>query len=372
MKPPSKKSQNTAPKESLRRIVLDERIGETRAALIDRDRVVDLRIERWSDKATRARWGQIYAGRVRKVARHLNGAFLDLGLPGDQAFSPFQRDSEITLAEGYLVPVRVVREAEPGEGKGPVLVPVDVDTPAPAGPGLLEDVPLWFGWPGEPVAATPDDIERIDAAIEAALSIEVPIPGGGTLAIEQTRAMVAIDVDSGLRPAGSGDPVKFARALNLAAVHEIVRQVRLRGLGGLICVDFAGPRKRGDTELITKTLHSAFDAEANGGVDAPKSEVLPVSRFGVAEIARQKRRTSLAARLCGPHGGLSAQTVALNGLAMLTNALGQSKGNVVTLSLPSPAMVWLEADHIGWRAALEQSVGGRYELKASPTVSVHW
>ncbi|MCU0883044.1 MAG: ribonuclease E/G [Hyphomonadaceae bacterium] len=359
-------------KAPVRRIVLHERIGEMRAALIDRDRVVDLRIERWSDHDTRARWGQVYAGRIRKVARHLNGAFLDLGLPGEQAFCPLPREDGPYLAEGRLIAVRIVREAEPGEAKGPVVVPVDVEGSLPAGPGLIEDVTPWFGWPGEPVDADAEDIERIEAAIAAALSVEVPVPGGGTLAIEQTRALVAIDVDSGMRPAGAGDPVKFARALNLAAVHEVVRQVRLRGLGGLICVDFAGPRKRGDPELITKALHAAFDAERNGGVDAPKTEVLPVSRFGVAEIARQKRRTGLAARLCGPGGALSAETVALNGLGLLVDGLGKSRGKVVQLGLPPDALAWLEADSIGWRDAVADGVGGRYELVAAPALSVHW
>jgi ribonuclease G len=362
------------PKPPVRRIVVHERIGEMRAALIDRDRVVDLRVERWSDHETRARWGQMYLARVRRVARHLNGAFLDLGLPGEQAFCPLPRDGDPNIAEGRLLVVKVVREADAqaGDSKGPVVVVFD-PAPLPADKiGLVEDVPPWFGWPGEAEEADQDDIDRIDAAIEAALSVEVPIPGGGTLAVEQTRAMVAIDVDSGMRPPGAGDPVKYARALNLAAVHEVVRQIRLRGLGGLICVDFAGPRKRGDPEMITKALHAAFDAERNGGVDAPKTEVLPVSRFGVAEIARQKRRTGLAARLCGAGGALSAETVALNGLGLLVDGLGKSRGKVVQLGLPADALAWLEADSIGWRDAVAETVGGRYELAATPTLSVHW
>jgi ribonuclease G len=353
-----------APKPPVRRIVVHERIGEMRAALIDRDRVVDLRVERWSDHETRARWGQMYLARVRRVARHLNGAFLDLGLPGEQAFCPLPRDGDPNIAEGRLLVVKVVREADAqaGDSKGPVVVVFDPAPPPADKIGLVEDVPPWFGWPDEAEEADQDDVDRIDAAIEAALSVEVPIPGGGTLAVEQTRAMVAIDVDSGMRPPGAGDPVKYARALNLAAVHEVVRQIRLRGLGGLICVDFAGPRKRGDPEMITKALHAAFDAERNGGVDAPKTEVLPVSRFGVAEIARQKRRASLVNRLCDTTGKPSAETIALQGLAQLTEALGRARGAVVTLTLPPAAHDWLQADTIGWREALSESVGGRFEL----------
>jgi ribonuclease G len=348
------------PKPPIREIIIHERIGELRAALFDRDRIVELRLERWSTADSRVRWGQVYCGRVKSIDTRLGGAFVDLGV-GEPAFAPFGRDREADLRDGMAVAVRVVREAE--GGKGPTLAmegtpPKDCDCPS-----LLTDTPPWHGWPGYPRDATEDEIDRIDDAFDAALGLEVSIPGGGRLTIERTRALTAIDVDSAGRDTGGSDAARFARGLNLAAVPEIVRQIRLRGLGGLICVDFTGPRRKGDTEALTKALTSAFDAEKNGGVAAPKTDCLPVSRFGIAEIARQKRRQALA-DICLDHlGNPTGETVAIEGIAFLAYALTHAKGREVTLFAPAAALAFLEADTIGWRDEIASNVGGIYKLR---------
>jgi ribonuclease G len=348
------------PKSPTREIVIHERIGELRAALFDRGRIVELRLERWSTHASRVRWGQVYAGRITGLDTRLGGAFVDLGV-GEPAFAPFPRERDTDLHEGLGMAVRVVREAE--GGKGPTVAfegPLAKNTPCPS---LITDVPPWHGWPGDAREADEDEIERIDAAFDAALSLEVPIPDGGRLTIERTRALTAIDVDSAGRATGGSDAARFARGLNLAAVPEVVRQIRLRGLGGLICVDFTGPRKKGDTEALTKALTSAFDAEKNGGVAAPKTDVLPVSRFGIAEIARQKRRQALA-DICLDHlGNPTGETVAIEGIARLAHELTYAKGREVTLFAPASALAFLEADTIGWREEIATAVGGVYKLR---------
>jgi ribonuclease E/ribonuclease G len=123
------------------------------------------------------------------------------------------------------------------------------------------------------------------------LDPDVPLPGGGSMAIEPTRALVAVDVD-----AGSG---RDAAAANLAAAAELPRQLRLRNLGGLVVVDFipAGKRARGP----------AFRRLAEALADDP-ARVRLAERFttlGLAELTRQRRGFSLAeavARTRGPDG----------------------------------------------------------------------
>lgn len=363
---------NKAPRPPVREIAVHERIGELRTALFDRGRVVELRVERWSTHETRARWGQRRTGRVTAIDPRLGGAFLDLGL-GPPAFLPFGRERAEDVREGAALLVRVVREAE--GGKGPALA---LEGPAPRGaevPGLVVDTPPWHGWPGEPHEADDDEIEAIEAAIEVALGVEVAIPGGGRLSIERTRALTAIDVDSAGRDTGGTDPAKFARGLNLAAVPEIVRQVRVRGIGGLICVDFTGPRRRGDAEAITKALESAFDAERNGGVEAPKTDIVGVSRFGIAEIARQKRRPSLAEICLDTAGQPTGETLAIDGIARLCDALRSAKGRTAVIEAPAAAFEFLQADPIGWRKDVETDVGGVFEVRAGraglKTCAVH-
>jgi Ribonuclease G/E len=346
-------------KPPTRQIVIHERIGELRAALFDRDRIVELRLERWSTQETRVRWGQVYAGRVTAIDSRIGGAFVDLGI-GEPAFAPFGRERDAELRVGAGVAVRIVREAE--GGKGPALA-YEGSAPQGACPALLEDASPWHGWPGEPKEADEDEIERIDAAFDAALELEAAIAGGGRLTIERTRALTAIDVDSASRDTGGSDAARFARSLNLAAIPEIVRQIRLRGLGGLICVDFSGPRRKGDAEALTKALISAFDAEKNGGVVAPKTEVLAVSRFGIAQIARQKRRQALADICLDPYGQPTAETVAIAGIDRLCTALTQAKGREVTLFAPAAALAFLEVDTIGWRQEVIDTIGGTYKLR---------
>ena len=123
----------------------------------------------------------------------------------------------------------------------------------------------------------------VDDAIIDALQRTVKLKNGGSLQIEETRACVAIDVDSsGLHDAGSIDN------LNLEAAKEIARQIRLRNLSGKIIIDFAGIAEY-------KFLKSAIEfLEKELEKDLSKSRVLGLSRAGNVEIIRQRRRPALS------------------------------------------------------------------------------
>lgn len=343
-----------------REIVVDERIGETRAVLLDRDRILEIRVERWSDRATRAAWGQSFMGRVRAIDGRIGGAFVDLGI-GPEGFLPFGRDRAPQVNEGAAIEVRVVREAM-GD-KGPALTLIGEGEGKPV-PRALDEAEAWAGWDGDIRAAEEEEVATIDEALEAALSPYARIMGGGRLIIEQTAALTAIDVDAADRHQ-SGDPARFAHVLNMAAAHTAVRQIRRRGLGGLIVIDFTGPRRRGDTDALTAAIKQEFDAERASGIDAPKTEMLPVSRFGLCEIARQKRRRTLGEVLLAPNGQPTAETVALNGLARLEKVMLDAKGRVAKLELAPEALAWLQSDTIGWREALAERAGGRFEIGAA-------
>jgi len=122
----------------------------------------------------------------------------------------------------------------------------------------------------------------VDDAIIDALQRTVKLKNGGSLQIEETRACVAIDVDSsGLHDAGSIDN------LNLEAAKEIARQIRLRNLSGKIIIDFAGSSEyRFMKNVIDKLQEELAD-------DVCHSRVLGLSRAGNIEILRQRRRPSL-------------------------------------------------------------------------------
>lgn len=122
----------------------------------------------------------------------------------------------------------------------------------------------------------------IDDAIVEALTRSVKLKHGGTLHIEETRAFVAIDVDSaGKRNVGDIDN------LNIEAAKEIARQIRLRNLAGKIIIDFAGSSEYRFMKRVIETLEEEL------ADDICRSRVLGLSRAGNVEILRQRRRPSL-------------------------------------------------------------------------------
>ncbi|MEC9233224.1 MAG: translation initiation factor IF-2 N-terminal domain-containing protein, partial [Planctomycetota bacterium] len=112
---------------------------------------------------------------------------------------------------------------------------------------------------------------------------EVPLVSGGALVIEQTEALVAIDVNSG-RSRSAKDSETNAFETNKEAVDEICRQLRLRDLGGLIVNDLIDMRHQKHREEIERRIMRNLKR------DRAKSTVLPISEFGIVEMTRQRMR----------------------------------------------------------------------------------
>lgn len=156
------------------------------------------------------------------------------------------------------------------------LTEIVVDTP-----NLKEDVEAVFSGT---VTLKKDAFEDygVDDAIVEALNKTVKLKNGGCLQIEETRACVAIDVDSGNNK-GNGN----IDDLNIEAAKEIARQIRLRNLSGKIIVDFAGSSEYRFMKRVIDVLEEELVD------DACHSRVLGLSRAGNIEIIRQRRRPSL-------------------------------------------------------------------------------
>lgn len=342
---------------------IDAAIGETREALVRDGRAVALRILRLSDEGRRARWGELYCARVRTIDRRRRGAYLDLGLRERQAFLPvdeggrarFGRDERATLTEGQGVVVSVVREA--ARAKNPVveLVETGHDGEAPHRIAQHEcDSELANARPAD--AATR---QKLDAAIEDALARAAPIPGGGVLTIEPTSALVAIDVDAGGR-AGAKDPEHFALELNIAAAKETARQVRLRGLGGLIAIDFVSMRAKSHRAKLEQAVREAFAG------DPWSVSFGALSKFGVFELARAQLRTPLHETLLDSDGRASVETLALSALRSIEREARVVTGRQIACTVSTEVKAWLDAAEFGWRADLNNRIGMRWTLDAAP------
>ncbi|MCC6422306.1 MAG: Rne/Rng family ribonuclease [Phycisphaerales bacterium] len=126
----------------------------------------------------------------------------------------------------------------------------------------------------------------IEREIEQMYSRHVPLPSGGSLVIDSTEAIVAIDVNSGkFREHSDAETTAFKT--DLEAADEIPRQLKLRDLGGVIICDFIDLRFERHRRDLEKRLHDNFRK------DRAKTKVLRMSQFGIIELTRQRMRPSL-------------------------------------------------------------------------------
>jgi ribonuclease E len=114
----------------------------------------------------------------------------------------------------------------------------------------------------------------------------VPLPNGGSIVIDQTEALVAIDVNSGNFRADN-NAEETAYQMNLLAAKEIARQLRLRDLGGVIANDFIDMRDDKHRRSVERAMREAVKR------DRARTKVLRISQFGIIEMTRQRIRPSL-------------------------------------------------------------------------------
>lgn len=127
---------------------------------------------------------------------------------------------------------------------------------------------------------------KIESEIAKIYQRKVPLREGGSIVIDQTEALVAIDVNSGnFRKDDNADETAYQ--LNVAAAKEIARQLRLRDLGGVIVNDFIDMRRERHRRGVERALHDAMRR------DRARTKVLRTSPFGLIEMTRQRIRPSL-------------------------------------------------------------------------------
>ena len=158
----------------------------------------------------------------------------------------------------------------------------------------------------------------IESEIEAALKSKVWLKSGGYLVINPTEALVAIDVNTG-RFVGRHNLEDTALRTNLEAIEEVVRQIRLRDLGGIIVLDLIDMVEKEHREEVFEALERELRK------DRAKYKVLSISEFGLVEITRKRSRTNLERLLTQPcpycGGGGRVKSVTTLCLALRREAL---------------------------------------------------
>lgn len=330
-------------------VFLDETPGEVRGVVVRNGRFDRLLIQRESD-VPQHRLGARSTGRVASVDAGLRGAFVDLGAPEPFGFLPLRKSDRISVGQKLEVEV----SAEPRERKGPTLRLIG------AGEGEAG-----LSRPGPTVAATlarlaPGvEVQTGAAAIRAGLEAEEAAlaPGalfahlGITLAVERTRALVAVDIDHAAAPGRDGRRDK-GRA-NRDGLMQAARLIRLKGWGGLVAIDLVGTGHDGAAMLAA--------AKAAFG-DDPEIAFGPVNRFGVLMLSLPWRTTPVEERLNGPDGRPTLETRAIDAVRRLGLALA-SDTTAPYLTLRCPPAVAAVAE------ALAARLGPRARMKADPALT---
>jgi len=137
------------------------------------------------------------------------------------------------------------------------------------------------------------DYYGIEIEINRALGRKIWLKSGGFISIDQTEALVAIDVNTG-KFVGHSDPEETILKTNLEAAKEVVYQLRLRNIGGIIIVDFIDMARNESKEMVWNALTQELK------FDRSRTNILKISELGLVEMTRKRVRGSLSQTLCDP------------------------------------------------------------------------
>lgn len=207
---------------------------------------------------------------------------------------------------------------------------------------------------------------NIESEIKSLFRSRVELPNGGSLVIQPTEALVAIDVNSG-RYTGKKDPEKTILRTNLEASREIARQLRLRDLGGIIVCDFIDMESRANRDRVLQELRMHLSR------DRARTKTLGVSDLGLVEMTRQRIRPSLYASMtedcptCGGSGRVFTPEVVARRLERsLKRVSRERRERALTVRLhPEVAIYLLETEPKFW-STLRKQTGIDIDLRDDP------
>jgi ribonuclease E len=211
----------------------------------------------------------------------------------------------------------------------------------------------------------------VESQIESIYKRRVRLKSGGSIVIDGTEALTAIDVNSGRSIRGSSQE-ETAFQTNREAALEIARQLRLRDVGGLIVIDFIDMRAAQHATEVERSLRQAMRE------DKARHEVGRISHFGLMEISRQRLRPAAAATsyvacpMCEGHGLVrTTESATLVALRKVHNRIAQGDVAGLRLSLPSEVGLYLLNQKREDLAQLERRYGTRIQVALSAHLMPH-
>jgi ribonuclease E len=210
----------------------------------------------------------------------------------------------------------------------------------------------------------------VEREIENINSRHVPLPSGGSLVIDSTEAVVAIDVNSGkFREHADAETTAFKT--DMEAADEIPRQLKLRDLGGVIICDFIDLRYERHRRELEERLFNNFKK------DKAKTRVLRMSEFGIIEITRQRQRASLKRSIYSdcPHckgAGLvkTPESMAIDVMRKLALAVNDPRVVRAEVRVAAEVALFLNNQRRRALADLEEDAGKPVQILAEPNIGL--
>ena len=177
----------------------------------------------------------------------------------------------------------------------------------------------------EPAAAQSPDVfavHRIDEQLTKAMDRKVWLPSGGTLVIDRTEAMTVVDVNTGKFTGSGGNLEQTVTRNNLEAAEEIVRQLRLRDIGGIIVIDFIDMVLESNRDLVLRRLTEALAR------DRTRHQVSEVTSLGLVQLTRKKLGTGLIEAFSTTCPDCGGRGILLHGDPVDSGATGRAQVGV--------------------------------------------
>jgi ribonuclease G len=218
---------------------------------------------------------------------------------------------------------------------------------------------------------------NIERQIEQTFQRKVSLPSGGEIVIDETEALIAIDVNTGSHKNRHGDEKNTIYAVNLEAAEEIARQIRLRNLGGLIVMDFIDMKERRHRNAIYDKMVELMSE------DKAKTHILPISQLGIMQMTRQRQQESLSSNLytdcpyCRGRGIVKSATTMsvelqrrLSSIVRRLTARNDSKDYSLRVMVHPGILERLRSEDADLLVRMEKNYGVKLAFRADPNYHV--
>ena len=218
---------------------------------------------------------------------------------------------------------------------------------------------------------------NIERQIEQTFQRKVALPSGGEIVIDETEALIAIDVNTGSHKARPGEEKNTILQVNMEAVQEVSRQIRLRNIGGLIIIDFIDMKERRHRNQVYDSMVRAMSE------DKAKTHILPISLLGILQMTRQRQQESLSSNLytncpyCHGRGIVKSATTMsvelqrkLSSIVRRLHARNDGKEYALRVLVHPSILERLRSEDADLLVRMEQNYGVKLAFRADPNYHV--